>query len=301
MTTRIQTLINATALTATATLAVLAGSPSAMAQVPNCRGGSIDLSRFPAAEQNMRDFHVNVNGFAVESIKVWRVNADGTETLINWPNQDNNGGSNRVSVASDTDEANNQKIKWQVCSSGNFNRGNTIQVHVTQDGNINFDGWGRNIDGSLNCSFTPEIDETGTMLFCSNGSDGEDQLLNLQVFVTPDPIVFELPLQEALQIADPLPLDLINPHFLDHGVVLPGDQIPVFNLPLPPDPNMIFIVVYDSLVVDPCTGEEILTQELFEMTMPNAPAAPCPGDTNGDGVVDLQDLNEVLANFGTPC
>jgi hypothetical protein len=38
----------------------------------------------------------------------------------------------------------------------------------------------------------------------------------------------------------------------------------------------------------------------FSPTGP-CPPNPCPGDINGDGVVDLADLGILLANFGMPC
>ncbi len=39
---------------------------------------------------------------------------------------------------------------------------------------------------------------------------------------------------------------------------------------------------------------------VFDVSLPGAPTEPtCPGDANGDGSVDLADLNLVLANFGS--
>jgi predicted lipoprotein with Yx(FWY)xxD motif len=38
----------------------------------------------------------------------------------------------------------------------------------------------------------------------------------------------------------------------------------------------------------------------FSVPLPAAPA-PCPGDLNGDKIVNFADLNGVLSNFGAPC
>ncbi len=286
------------------TLAVLAGTtliavtaPIGLGQVKNCAGGTIDLSTFPAGEKNMRDFHLQRlgSGSAIESVKVWKINADGTETEINWTNSNNHGGSKRVSYGSDQDEANDQKIKWRVCFVGS--KAKRVQVHITQDGNVNFNGWGRDVDvNKALCAATLPGGDTGNALVMTNETDFPELVRNVQVFVSPDPTIIDLPIDMAIDLAQPLPPDAILPEFHNpEGVmILPGDVLQLTNLPLPPEPGFTFIVTYDGFN----EGSQV-EQQSWQMFQNEQ--GPCEGDVNGDGVVDLQDLNIVLSRFGFGC
>ncbi len=59
--------------------------------------------------------------------------------------------------------------------------------------------------------------------------------------------------------------------------------------------------VYElTLSVDPTGGANFEPSDAIGLqALPVSAAAPCPGDTNGDGVVDFADLNTVLSAFNT--
>lgn len=54
---------------------------------------------------------------------------------------------------------------------------------------------------------------------------------------------------------------------------------------------------YDCVVSNP-SGSRTSSQALLAV---GGSVSTCPGDANGDGVVDLTDLNIILTNFGIPC
>lgn len=54
----------------------------------------------------------------------------------------------------------------------------------------------------------------------------------------------------------------------------------------------------DGLATIYLSSGEFATVRVFA---PGAPCETCRGDVNGDGVVNFQDLNEVLTNFGAEC
>lgn len=286
------------------TLAVLAGTtliaataPIGLGQVKNCAGGTIDLTEFDDGERVMRDFHVQRlgSGSAIDSVQVWKVNDDGTETEINWTDSNNHGGTSRVSYGSDENEAEHQKIKWRVCFSGS--KPDRLQVYITQDGNVNFDTWGRDVDvNKALCAATLPGSDTGTALVMTNSTDYPELVRNVQVFMSPDPTIIDLPIDMAIDLAQPLPPDMIVPEFQnpDGVLILPGDVLQLTNLPLPPDPGFTFIVTYDGFN----EGSQVEHQswQMFQNEQ-----GPCEGDVNGDGLVDLQDLNIVLSRFGFGC
>jgi hypothetical protein len=62
---------------------------------------------------------------------------------------------------------------------------------------------------------------------------------------------------------------------------------------------------FDDLIVgapgdDNKGGESGSARVFLSVPLPAAPA-PCPGDLNGDNIVNFADLNGVLTNFGQPC
>lgn len=286
-------------------LVVLAGTtliavaaPIGLGQVKNCAGGTIDLTEFPDGERSMRDFHIQRlgSGSAIETVQVWKVNDDGTETEINWPDSNNHGGTRRVSYGSDQNEASNQKIKWRVCFTGS--KAKRVQVHITQDGNVNFNGWGRDVDvNKALCAATLPGGDSGTMLAMTNETDAPELVRNVQVWMSPDPTIIDLPIEEAIGLAQPLPPDMIVPEFFENpdGVwILPGEVLQLTTLPLPPEPGFTFIVTYDGF--NEGSRVEQNSWQMFQNEQ-----GPCEGDTNGDGVVDLADLNIVLSRFGFGC
>ena len=60
---------------------------------------------------------------------------------------------------------------------------------------------------------------------------------------------------------------------------------------------------FDSVVfrVDPSFGSSFDVYWLTEMAFSTVVPCPCPGDANGDMVIDFDDLNLVLSNWGTEC
>lgn len=287
-------------------LAVLAGTtliaaaaPIGLGQVKNCTGGTIDLSDFPADEQNMRDFHIQRlgSGSAIESVQVWKIDDDGNETEINWPESNNHGGTKRVSYGSDQNEADGQKIKWRVCFDGS--KPDRVQVHITQDGDVNFNGWGRDVDvnKALCAAFEPQ--DSGGALVMGNESDAAEFVVNMQVFMSPDPTIIDLPIEQAIAASMPIAPDELNPAMLsaDGLWVLPGDRVPLSVAPMPSEPGFVYIVVYEGFN----EGSGIYGEHWQMFQVPEVETGPCLGDTNGDGVVDLQDLNIVLSRFGFGC
>ncbi|MCA9293280.1 MAG: hypothetical protein KDA20_05645 [Phycisphaerales bacterium] len=100
--------------------------------------------------------------------------------------------------------------------------------------------------------------------------------------------VFEIVQIELVQLdlvgCDPIPVQVLvsNDANGDFGVLGANALPPV------PDPLLGHLQWYDA------AGESLL---LLGPPL----RLPCPGDANGDGVVDLRDLNDVLFYFGLPC
>jgi len=293
-------------------LAVLAGStliaaaaPIGLGQIKNCMGGTIDLSTLPGENRNfMRDFHVQrlgkrgnaAGGSAIETVEVWKIDDDGNETKINWPDSNNHGGTNRVSYGSDQNEAADQKIKWRVCFAGS--KPDRVQVHITQDGNVNFNGWGQNIDVNKTL-VAVEPQDSGSALILCNNSDSADFVLNVQVFMSPDPTIIDLPIELAIEASMPVAPDELNPAvFNPDGLwILPGDEFPLTLAPMPSEPGFVFIIVYEGF--NEVSG--VYGEHWQMLQLPEQEAEPCVGDLNGDGEINLQDLNILLSRFGLNC